>query len=272
MKQDKKSNTKKKVNSTAKPSVKKNTKTTTNTKTKSKTNTKSSTKSSTKVNVKSNTKVNTKKITEINKDTIIIPMIIVILTFVLLIVGSAYAYFTANNSIGGSTNINTEFESVGISKLASKNNLKLNVTLVDMMKKDNNINYYATLDGTPSTSENSEVIATASVEGNGKMNCNYTLEVTVNGTNNMYEAFKNMTNKSAGQLILNVDGKDYDLYNVTFPLTITGTINDLSENNSKDIKASFRIVNRKDIDQSNLANKDLTLSFNAKLFTCSLVG
>lgn len=260
MKQDKKSNTKKKVNSAAKPSVKKNTKTTTNTKTKSKTNTKSNTKSSTKKN------------TEIKKDKIIIPMIIVILTFVLLIVGSAYAYFTANNSIGGSTNINTEFESVGISKLASKNNLKLNVTLVDMMKKDNNIDYYATLDGTPSTSENSEVIATASVEGNGKMNCNYTLEVTVNGTNNMYEAFNNMENKSAGQLILNVDGKDYDLYNVTFPLTITGTLNDLSENNSKDIKASFRIVNRKDIDQSDLANKDLTLSFNAKLFTCSLVG
>lgn len=246
MKPDNKTNAKKKNNSTSKSDVKKNSK------------------NAAKTNSTANAKI--------NKDTIIIPMIIVILTFVLLIVGSAYAYFTANNSIGGSTNINTEFESVGISKLASKNNLKLNVTLVDMMKKDNNINYYATLDGTPSTSENSEVIATASVEGNGKMNCNYTLEVTVNGTNNMYEAFKNMTNKSAGQLILNVDGKDYDLYKVTFPLTITGTINDLSENNSKDIKASFRIVNRKDIDQSNLANKDLTLSFNAKLFTCSLVG
>lgn len=246
MKPDNKTNAKKKNNSTSKSDVKKNTK------------------NAAKTNSTANAKI--------KKDKIIIPVIIVILTFVLLIVGSAYAYFTANNSIGGSTNINTEFESVGISKLASKNNLKLNVTLVDMMKKDNNINYYATLDGTPSTSENSEVIATASVEGNGKMNCNYTLEVTVNGTNNMYEAFKNMTNKSAGQLILNVDGKDYDLYNVTFPLTITGTINDLSENNSKDIKASFRIVNRKDIDQSNLANKDLTLSFNAKLFTCSLVG
>lgn len=246
MKPDNKTNAKKKNNSTSKSDVKKNTK------------------NAAKTNSTANAKI--------KKDKIIIPMIIVILTFVLLIVGSAYAYFTANNSIGGSTNINTEFESVGISKLASKNNLKLNVTLVDMMKKDNNINYYATLDGTPSTSENSEVIATASVEGNGKMNCNYELEVTVNGTNNMYEAFKNMENKSDEQLILNVDGEDYDLFNVTFPLTITGTINDLSENNSKDIKASFRIVNRKDIDQSNLANKDLTLSFNAKLFTCSLVG
>lgn len=250
MKPDNKTNAKKKNNSTSKSDVKKNSKNT------------AKTKSAT------NAKINKK----INKDTIIIPMIIVILTFVLLIVGSAYAYFTANNRIGGSTNINTEFESVGISKLASKNNLKLNLTLVDMMKKDNNVDYYATLDGTPSTSENSEIIATASVEGNGKMNCNYTLEVTVNGTNNMYEAFKNMEKKSAGQLILNVDGIDYDLYNVTFPLTITGTIDDLSENNSKDIKASFRIVNRKDIDQSDLANKDLTLSFNAKLFTCSLVG
>lgn len=246
MKPDNKTNAKKKNNSTSKSDVKKNTK------------------NAAKTNSTANAKI--------KKDKIIIPMIIVILTFVLLIVGSAYAYFTANNSIGGSTNINTEFESVGISKLASKNNLKLNVTLVDMMKKDNNINYYATLDGTPSTSENSEVIATASVEGNGKMNCNYELEVTVNGTNNMYEAFKNMENKSDEQLILNVDGEDYDLFNVTFPLTITGTINDLSENNSKDIKASFRIVNRKDVDQSNLANKDLTLSFNAKLFTCSLVG
>lgn len=203
---------------------------------------------------------------------VIISMIIIILTFILLIVGSTYAYFSATNNISGYTGVNIKFESVGIPRLESKNNLKLNITLVNMVKQNENVSYYATLDGNPTTNENNEVIATASIDGNGVMDCNYIFEVNASGKNNMYEAFSSMNDKSTGQLILNVDGTDYDLYDVTFPLTVSGTITNLSENNSKDIKASFRIVNRYDKDQSDLADKDLTLKFSAKTFSCSLVS
>lgn len=209
---------------------------------------------------------------ETKRTSVIISMVIIIITFVLLIVGSTYAYFSAINTVSGSTNIDTKFESVGIPQLESMNNLKLYLSLVDMMKQNSDVTYYATLNGTPTTSENSEVIAKTSVIGNGVMNCDYTLEVTISGTNNMYNAFSNMSDKSTGQLVLNVAGTDYDLYNVTFPLTINGTINNLSENNSQNIEASFRIVNKYDKNQSDLANKDLTLSFNAKTFKCSIVG
>lgn len=203
---------------------------------------------------------------------VVVPMIIMVFTFVVLILGSAYAYFTADNRIFGTTNVNTEFASVSTSALKAKNNLKLNLSLVDMMKHDNNIIYYATLDGTPSTSENSEIIATATVNGNGKMDCNYTIKVNASGTNNMYTAFIDMNTKSINQLILNVAGTDYDLYNVTFPLTITGSLKNLDKDNSHDIKASFKIINRHDLDQSVLANKDVTLSFGIDSYTCSLVS
>lgn len=204
---------------------------------------------------------------------IIIPTLFAIIIFVFLIIGSTYAYFTMNATFtGGSTNVNFQAENVGISKLQAGNNLKLNLSLTDMMKKNNNVTYYATLDGTPSTIENSEVIAIASVEGNGTMKCNYNLGVTVSGTNNMYDAFTSMKNKSENQLILNIDGQDYDLYDMEFPYSITGTLNNISEGNSKNITASFRLVNRYDLDQSDLGGKDLTLSFSVISYECSIVG
>lgn len=204
---------------------------------------------------------------------IIIPTLFAIIIFVFLVIGSTYAYFTMNaTTTGGSTNVNFKAENVGISKLQAGNNLKLNLSLTDMMKKNNNVTYYATLDGTPSTSENSEVIAIASVEGNGTMKCNYNLGVTASGTNNMYDAFINMKNKSENQLILNVDGQDYDLYDIEFPYSITGTLNNISDGNPKNITASFRLVNRYDLDQSDLNSKDLTLSFSVISYECSIVG
>lgn len=203
---------------------------------------------------------------------IIFPIIVMVFTFFVLILGSTYAYFTTDNKASGKTNVNTEFASVGISKLAAKNNLILNLSLVNMMQQNDNIAYYATLDGVPSTSDPQISIAEASVDGNGKMNCNYIIKVNVSGTNNMYTAFTNMSTKSTNQLILNVAGTDYDLHEVTFPLTISGTIENLEENNNQNILASFRIINRKDVDQSTLANKDLTLDFSVSSYACTLVG
>ena len=49
--------------------------------------------------------------------------------------------------------------------------------------------YYATLTGTPATDENLVTIATATVTGNGTMDCAYKLNASISGTYNMFNAF-----------------------------------------------------------------------------------
>lgn len=214
-------------------------------------------------------------ITDDTKDLkmLVIPTLLMVITFFLLIVGATYAYFSVSTtSNSASSSVNTKAENVGISTLKTGNNLSLNLTLVDMMQSTNDITYYATLTGTPSTSEVSEVIGTAEVDGNGVMKCDYELIVNLSGTNNMYTAFKNMSTKSVGQLVLNVSGTDYDLYNETFPLTINGTLENVKDEFPKNISASFRIVNKKDADQSKLAGTDIVISFSVNDYKCQIVG
>lgn len=268
-----KNQTKKK---TVSDSVKKTSRTAGNKKNAKSTSKNTTSKKTTNNNIK---KVN-KNITikeEVKKEqdlkSIIIPTLIMIITFFVLIVGATYAYFSVSTSVsGGSSKINTIAETAGISTLRTGNNLSLNLTLVDMMKNNNDVTYYATVDGTPSTTENTEIIGVAEVDGNGIMNCSYELEVTTSGTNNMYTAFQNMSTKSTGQLVLNVAGIEYDLYSVTFPLNISGTLENVQEGSSKDIKASFRIVNKSNIDQSGIAGTDIVLSFSINEYKCEIVG
>ena len=205
--------------------------------------------------------------------TIVIPTLLMVITFFILIVGATYAYFNVSTTVsGGSTKVYTDVETVGVSTLRTGNNLSLNLTLVDMMQSSNDKVYYASLNGIPSTTEISEVIGTAEVDGNGVMKCTYELVVNSSGTKNMYTAFQNMSTKSEGQLVLNIAGIDYDLYNVTFPLSIKGTLENVKEGASKDIKASFKIVNKSDVDQSKLAGTDIILSFSVKEYECEIVG
>ena len=205
--------------------------------------------------------------------TIVIPTLLMVITFFVLIVGATYAYFNVSTTVsGGSTKVYTDVETVGVSTLRTGNNLSLNLTLVDMMQSSNDKVYYASLNGVPSTTEISEVIGTAEVDGNGVMKCTYELVVNSSGTKNMYTAFQNMSTKSEGQLVLNIAGIDYDLYNVTFPLSIKGTLENVKEGASKDIKASFKIVNKSNVDQSKLAGTDIILSFSVKEYECEIVG
>lgn len=204
---------------------------------------------------------------------LIISTIIVIIMFFVLIVGATYAYFSVGiTSDNAATKVNTSAESVGLSTLKTGNNLNLNLTLVDMMKKESDVAYYATVEGDPSTMEHVEIIGTAEVNGNGIMNCTYELEVNHSGTNNMLNAFNEMAGKSINQLILNIDNTDYDLFNNSFPIVVSGNLNGVEEGNPQNIMASFKIVNRSDIDQSALSGTDIKLSFTVNDFDCELVG
>ena len=208
---------------------------------------------------------------EKNKNILI--FLIVIIMFIVMIVGASYAYFNSIISITSSTtNVNTEFENVGIATLNEVNNLKLNLAAPDMMEMMDDVTYYATLSGMPTQIPTSEIIATANVAGNGTMYCDYEINVSLTGTNNLYTAFKNMDEKSNNQLVLNVNGTDYDFINTDFPLTIRGRIEDLKEGINQHIKASFEITNKKEIDQSDLKAKDLTITFSVSEFKCHITG
>lgn len=208
-----------------------------------------------------------------NNKKIAIPLIIIIITLVVLVMGATYAYFSNGTLLDGNAiKVDTTAESVGVATLSSGKNLILELRPKDMMQSSETINYYATLDGIPSTEENSEIIATASVKGNGVMNCQYKLYASITANNNMYTAFKNMNSKSRDQLVLTVDGIQYDFYDVTFPMTISGTIEGIKEGTSKDIYASFMLANRSDIDQEDLKATDLKITFSVNQFKCNIVG
>lgn len=203
----------------------------------------------------------------------LISTIIMVITFVVLIMGASYAYF----SIGAANNFNTinvsgSASTVGNVALSAGKNLKLNLSAINMMQSTSDQVYYATESGSPSTTLTSLAIATAKVNGNGTMKCEYTLNASVSGTNNMYAAFQNMAGRSTGQLVLVVDGVEYDLYNTTFPTTMSGEISGINSTTSDFIMASFKVVNKSNVKQDSLAGTDLTISFTVAKFECQVIG
>jgi len=200
---------------------------------------------------------------------IVVPTIVAVLTLVILTVGAAYAYFTVSttNSFGTKT-ITATTPSVGSVALTSGTNLTMNVTASQMMAGNSDIIYYASENGT-TTTETTETIGTATVTGEGTFSCDYTLTIDDN-SNSLYDAFQSMSTKSAGQIVLSVNEVEYD-FNTTnlFPKTISGTMNGLTSSNPKNITAQLKLVNKINVDQSALAGKTLTLSFNVSNFKCN---
>lgn len=205
---------------------------------------------------------------------VLAPTIVAIVTLVMLTVGATYAYFTVTTSTTDFTTRTAEATTpkIGNVALASGSNLTMTLTAADMMKGSNDITYYASSSG-KKTSATTATIGTATVTGEGKFNCNYTLTIDDNATS-LYDAFQAWSGKTAGQIILNVNGTDYDFNTATlFPKEISGTFTGLTSTNSGTITASLKLVNKKDVDQSELANKTITLSFGIKpnTFTCTAV-
>lgn len=207
------------------------------------------------------------------KQKILIPTLIVILVLVLMVVGATFAYFSVDIQNDSQViKVNGNAQSVGNVSLSAGDNLKLILTAESMMNNNRNVNYYATIDGTPTTEENNVAIATAKVSGNGTMDCDYKINATIKATNSMYDAFNRMNTKSKNQLVLKFDGVEYDFYDTTFPKEIRGKISGINSETTKDILASFKVVNRSDIKQDALAGTDLTLSFAVTEFICQIVG
>jgi len=206
-----------------------------------------------------------------NTKKVIVPIIISVATLILLTVGATYAYFSVNttNNFGTKT-ITTSAESIGNVALSTGNNLILDLSAKDMMNQGSDLAYYASSDGT-TTTPTIEKIGTATVTGEGIYNCTYKLTMDDNN-NSMYDVFQGMSNKAAGQIILTVNGIEYD-FNTSglFSKEISGTMYGITSEEARDITASLKIVNKTSVDQSALAGSNITITFSATSFECNAV-
>ncbi len=205
-----------------------------------------------------------------NKKKAIISIVVVVLTLLALVIGASYAYFsiTATNSFGSKT-ISASAPEIGSVTLTSDNNtISLNLSAEDMMVSNAKV-YCGTIDGTPNVSEFQ--MAHTTVNGPGFFNCNYTLNVTATGTNNLYTAFQGWNGKTSGQIRLQIANDEYD-FNTSnlFPITVNGTIRGASNSKSIPITASMCIYNSHFVDQTSLKNKDITITITATSFTCNM--
>ena len=201
----------------------------------------------------------------------IIKMIIGLSILGVLVLSATYAYFTVeviNNT--GTQTITATLENVGSVVMRGKNNISLQLTRSQMMNMGEDVNYYGSSEGTK-TVETSEIIGEASVEGEGVYSCDYTLKVNATGTNNMYTAFQAMATKSAGQIILTINGVRYDFdQSGMFPKTISGTIEGLTSDTPKQIGAQLKFVNKSTIDQSALAGTDINITMQMEEISCKI--
>ena len=140
--------------------------------------------------------------------------IIGLVALLLTVVGATYAYFavTTINNFGTST-INAQAGNIGSVTLKGTNaSLSMSLTAVDMVQGNSDVTYYASASG-KTTTPTTVTLGTASVSPTSDTNyyhCTYTLNVTHTGSTDMYTVFSNYANKTSGQIILTINGVDYD--------------------------------------------------------------
>ena len=202
---------------------------------------------------------------------IIILTAIAILVLLTLIIGATYAYFLVGitNNFGTKT-ITATTPSIGSVALTQGNNLLLDLTAADMMNKNSDTIYYASSSGT-TTSSTTENIGVATVTGLGTYNCSYSLKMD-DSTNSLYDKFQSMDTKSIGQIVLTINGVEYDFNTADlFPKIISGTMNGLSSSNIGYITAQLKVVNKTNVDQSALSGSNLSITFTIESFNCEAI-
>ena len=209
---------------------------------------------------------------EKNNKKAIITLVVGIGVLLVLIFSATFAYFsvTSRNNFGTKTITGTAEATGSVALNGTSTSLRLNLSGTDMMKGEDDITYWATSDGTPSTTQNVVTIGSTQVTGPGYYNCDYTLSVTGTGTNNMYTAFQGMSGKSTEQIVLKIGDTKYDFNTANlFPITINGTLNGVTGSSVKSLTAEFYIVNKETVVQDALAGKDLNITITATNFSCT---
>lgn len=197
--------------------------------------------------------------------------IIAVLVIVTLIISSSFAFFALKKSstqAGSGATITAE--DPGTVTISKSSDIKLNLTNALMVDKGSDVTYYGSTSGTPSTSATNVSIATVSSVSGVTKNCSYTLSLS--STGDFLTAYKGMSNTQAGDFVLTVGGQSYDFKTASLPSTISGTISNLLVNTPQNINAQLKFINRSGKDQTALAGKNLSITFNITAFSCTVAS
>ena len=223
---------------------------------------------------------------EEDKKKALVPIVVGVATLLVLVIGATYAYFavgTSNNF--GTTTISASADDVGTVTLTNINStLSMSLTAADMMRQEaeeckagqscyESLFYFASPSGKTTDENMAWEIGRATVTPNTDTNyysCDYTLSVSNTGTTNMYTAFGNMTNKSAGQIVFQINDTTYDWYTNGMPNSYTGNMI-VSVDNPGHITAGLKLVNDGRIDQTALAGTDIAITIQATNFSCTAI-
>lgn len=200
--------------------------------------------------------------------------VIAVATLLVAVVGATFAYFTANNTVSGTTNVTTSTETLGavvVSNPTSAMYLKLNAAQMAPDAKNNS--YYATVTETNNYSSTKEdaVISKMTVSGGEtttkytttfKLNVSKSATVEANDATVVFTLADGVTMTSGDTTVTSGSDIDYaslkDTYTVSYVQTGNTTGVEL-------IKVAIKL-NNLNAEQDHLAGQSLTTSFtNADL-------
>ena len=201
---------------------------------------------------------------------ILIGSIILVITLILVVIGTTYAYFNMqviNNSKTTNMEITTG-EQNKITLSSSLTNYHLHLKVSDMTLDKVGSSYYGTTD----TGKDYEINGTLGTKELGNITINGELidKYICSATININKSGNMSTVLEEGDLILvikqGITATSYDLSKVIDNPTFKFNI---SNSNIEPIKAYLKFTNQ-ETDQSNIAGKELTISININDFKCEV--
>jgi len=212
-----------------------------------------------------------------NNKKILIPTIVAVATVVLLVFGATYAYFTVGSTNRfGTKELNATVEDIASAVVLEQveNTLSLNVTRAMMSEDNSGSAYYASGSVKPAN------IAKISVAGDGIYKCDYKVTISKSASseeNDLYYAIKE--NNAVGEISFSLNSNNiyledyqmgvYDFYDISFPMTYTDTIYNITKDSPKYITSNLEIDNGW-WEQNYLKRKDITLTYSISDFECEL--
>ena len=205
-------------------------------------------------------------------------ILVAIVSLLVLVLGSAYAYFqvsTVNNF--GTKNIYADtgdYGSVVIEGIDAS--LTMNLTASELMydytqQTPAPVIYYAGTSGA-TTTPTEVTVGVARVNPNTDTNyyhCTYDISVTHTGTNDMYDKFNSKTNnvydytnRSEGQIALLINGVEYDWGSEDGMPSLIHADLYMRGTETKNITAGLKFVSSDQIDQSYITGTDIDIEVN----------
>ncbi len=205
-----------------------------------------------------------------DKKKMIITLVVGIVTLLILVIGATYAYFqvnTTNNNTNSNVTVKTGKPGTATLK-PGVGDLHIILNNVDMSETNKGIEYYAddTKNYVDNEPEGKHTISTVEItDGDSDVAYKCTVSVEVNLTTDagsMGEALQK------GDVLLNIEGQEIDLYNVkeTNPTTVNLSFS-MYGNGTKEIKAYAKLINKNE-SQNYLSGRQLKVNIASKNLDC----